>query len=205
MKGLIYINKKPHSAVCRFALGGDIEAILRWKKEMPDTKDPVVEDALEFAELAGKRWRSYQQLKRVISSLAQLKSRIRAHPSEEFVMMAVIKCDAPTCPPILGFCLFRRTWCNHLALDFLAVNQQGRAGLGPKVGGVGTFLVGFVCRLAADIGAAQICCETTQRSAQIYETWFMLKELRDVMQVPAQSAADFLSRLHAGWKQYGLK
>ncbi len=205
MKGLIYVGKVARPAICELSKDDDIQAILEWRTRTPASEDPRVLDALEFADFAGKRWRSYRRVGCSVSSPEELKTRISANSQEELAMMATVKCDDPKLSPILGFCLFRRTWCNHLALDFLAANQEGRAGLGPKIGAAGVLLAGFVCELAAEIGAAQIWCETTHGSAKTYEDWFGLKGLLDVMHLSAKTAAAFLKKLRADWKQNGLQ
>lgn len=81
---------------------------------------------------------------------------------------------------LLGFTLVRRTWCNHLAVDYLAAHPR-IASVEKDVNGVGLALLTTVATLAKKINAPTIWLETTAESRLFYQKVFDLPELKDLL------------------------
>lgn len=204
MQIVVRLDKVDQPAVCSFAHPADLREISKWQQLQAASQDADVLDAQEFAALAGKRWRSYLGMGRTISSLAELTAAKVERPDDEYVFMAVATAKLPTLPPVLGCCLFRRTWCNHIVLDLLTSHPDLVAGRFGEVSGVGIGLVAFAARLAVRLNSAVIWCETTRSSARRYAKWFNLPSVDDVLRVTRPDYQRFLDTARNRWKKSGL-
>jgi len=101
---------------------------------------------------------------------------------------------------VLGFCLFRRTWCNHLLIDLLATNPS-EAG---HVGRVGASLVYFVASVGDIIRAPFIWGEATEDSAPYYNWWFNTTTVDDLFRIDSAGYREFKSNYLKKWRESGL-
>lgn len=122
-------------------------------------------DALEFGKLAGKRWRYYLKRNEAALSLAELVKGIGKDSQAEIGFLVVAKATWSPRPKMLGVAWCRRTWCNHIVLDFLAAHPGT---LGRGYGGIGTALLYSVAEVAGKIGASLVWGEATSLSAPFY-------------------------------------
>ncbi len=105
--------------------------------------------------------------------------RVKAQRTGEFLGILVASADWFTDAELLGFCQFRRTWANNIALDFLAVNprllQSG------EISGVGTALLYRLATVAQKIKARAVWAETSSLSAGYYDKLFGKSPWRDLV------------------------
>jgi N-acetylglutamate synthase-like GNAT family acetyltransferase len=123
---------------------------------------------LEFARLAGKRWRYYLKKDESAISLDALQEKIQAQPKGEFGFMLVAKPTWKAASRSLGIAWCRRTWCNHIILDFLAVHPQTND---PSGGyrGIGSALMLALAKVADAIECPQVWGEATEASSSFYQ------------------------------------
>lgn len=89
---------------------------------------------------------------------------------------------------IAGVCLFRRTWCNNIFIDFLA-----RHPLNP-IKGAGSALLWYIARVASAINADAIWGETTQNSVEYYAQVFGKQDMRDLLYIRRDEYEAFWQR-----------
>ena len=197
MRCLIFVGKRTEEAFCSFADQTDLAEIAAWPSPSAEG-DQDVADAHEFAVIAGKRWYWYEKYGYALSSLEALHSRIAKSSRSEGVMFAVLK--VPGTSNVLGLALFRRTWYNHVSLDYLTANPKSIG----HVRGIGLALMSFVCSIALEIGSDGIWLETTPSSAERYKKWFPLAEVRDLLIIDKAQFDDFLRAQREAFEKAGL-
>ena len=187
-------------ANCKFADSRAVGTLGRWKHPRAGGKDSDfrAEDALKFCAFARKRWRSYSNLDRTATTLPELRARIAKDSRTEVAMMVLV--IAPGTSDPLGFCLFRRTWCNHIVLDLLATNPAAPIGTGR----IGVGILFWVASVAEAIGAGLLWGEATESSAEYYRQWFDLPTVDDVFQIQAPVYRAFRVKSLRRWAETGL-
>ncbi len=125
---------------------------------------------------------------------------IAAEPTTEVAMLAAIRLQRKKKARVLGFCLFRRTWCNHLILDLLAANPAEFT----EVGRVGVSLVYFIASIGELIGAPFLWGEATEGSASFYNQLFNTENADDLFRINTADYLGFRSRYLEKWKESGL-
>ena len=105
-----------------FACESDLAQLKSWRNLELCSDSPHARDAIEFARLASKWWRYYNRQNASVHSLKELKHRTTSEPSREVAFMVLARADWNRTAPILGLCCCRRTWCNHIVLEFAAVH-----------------------------------------------------------------------------------
>lgn len=198
MKVVLKVANENQLAECDFASADEIANLAHWPRRVRGRRDQDTTDALEFAQLARKRWRTYLEMERTARSLPELKERIAADKDAEVAMLAIIRIPGKKAS-VAGFCLFRRTWRNHLMLDLLASDPSGYA----RISRVGASLLYFVASVGESIGADFIWGEATQGSAPFYRHWFGVP-LNDWFRVRASVYRRFQSRYLDDWRKSGL-
>lgn len=94
-------------------------------------------------------------------------------------------------PVGLAYC--RRTWCHHLALDFLAVHPRALERSG-RVSGVGSGSVFGLVRLANALNIPRIWGEATVNSASFYESLLAVSSVQDLFIIEAAEMAAIVKR-----------
>lgn len=157
-------------ALMSFATDIDIRAVKRWRVSPKLSSQPVMRnraaDAVEFAQLAAKRWRHYRDTKTFATSLAHLKRLIASQAQGEYCFH--LKVTADWFEGILGAAMVRRTWCHHLMIDFLFVHPN-ICGQLVGVKAVGLQMLQSVCLLARELDCKRVWGEATLDSAPFYE------------------------------------
>lgn len=162
-------NDEPMNVSLDFGDNRDVMSATRWRvpRELED-EEPMqarAADAREYALLAAKRWKHYRDNKTAAFSLAQLQQMIANSPEGEFCFY--LKVSADWFPASLGGAMIRRTWCNHLMIDFLFVHPS-ISGKAVNVKGVGISLLQAVCMIAQLLGCLLVWGEATRDSATFY-------------------------------------
>ena len=164
------IVQTPHgerSLEISFGVPDDATALRSWKIPAGHPDPIAARDSVEFARLAGKRWRYYARHDDVAKSLADLIARTARAQREEIGFLLVGKPSWKPAPSILAMAWCRRTWCHHLVLDFLACHPSAfdkRLGYG----GVGSAMLVAQGFITAKLGVPLIWGEATAVSAGFY-------------------------------------
>jgi len=159
----------PHgqrAVLIEFGRPADADKLRSWRSGKDATSNAMA-DALEFGKLAGKRWRYYLKRNEAALSFDELKVGIGRVPQAEIGFLVVAKATWTPGPKMLGVAWCRRTWCNHIVLDFLAAHPS-TLGHGRGYAGIGTALLYYVAEIAGQIGAPLVWGEATALSAPFY-------------------------------------
>jgi hypothetical protein len=140
---------------------------------------PSVQDALEFAKLADKRWRYYRKSLPFATSMRQLQSLLARHPDAEISVVFIARGDWFSDSAVIGFAQCRRTYCHHLILEFLATHPRIIAKSGIKVTGIGAGLVCALAEVAGLLGMKAVWGEATRNSAPFYTKLFSGPQVTD--------------------------
>lgn len=154
----------------RIEIGGpkDDRAIWGWRTPSVHTRPELAADAIEFATLAGKRWRYYLRRGEAVTSIPSLQRRIADQPDGEFGFLLIARPTWRPAPSALGIAWCRRTWCHHIVLDFLAVHPKANDPAGGFRGLGGAMLMG-VAAVASAIDSPLVWGEATGTSSTFYQ------------------------------------
>ncbi len=163
----------------RFGTDRDTRSLTHWRfPKAPGISGPIP-DALEYARLAAKRWRHYRRASATITSLDELRDGIRQNPKSETAMIFVARPTWPSPTPILGFAYFRRSWCNHLIVDFLSAHPRVIDGNPERIRGIGTGILYQLVALAEMMNISCIWGEATGHSAPFYQRALGVEKILD--------------------------
>jgi hypothetical protein len=131
-----------------------------------------------------------RQKRRSASGIATLKRRIAADKDGEVAFLLIVRAvsDPARC---LGIALCRRTWANHLVLDFLATHPMCLKPGPGRITGIGKGLLFGICEIASRIGVSAMWGEATADSAPKYRKIFRLEEANDLFYVPSPNLLAF--------------
>jgi hypothetical protein len=179
-----------------FATLTDLKSVKNWRQQIDDAKDILTEDALEFASEACKRWMFYRSRRRTASSVKTIGRRISADKKEEVAFLLVAR-EESALGRCLGIALCRRTWANHVVLDFLATHPIYLRDGPDRVRGIGKGLLFAICEIGHSIGATALWGEATESSAPKYKAMFRLDESDDLFYVRASNLSAFRAAMAA--------
>src|SRR6266704_3361126 len=124
----VKVDGEWREAEISFASEREVKRLAYWRipEALPDDAVVVqkIYDAVEFARLACNRWRYYHRQRATVKSVDELERVIREHPRAEVAMVLIARPAWRSPIPTLGIAYLRRTWCNHLFLEFLATHPQ---------------------------------------------------------------------------------
>lgn len=98
--------------------------------------------------------------------------------------------------PTLGIAYLRRTWCNHVFLEFLALHPQVVVRRREQVGSVGSAMLHQIVALAEQIHAPCIWGEATEGSHEWYEERLAVEEVRDHFFIEDDVMQHYLNEMH---------
>jgi hypothetical protein len=181
----IKVRSSLQMASLRFASRHELGRYHRSLSSFARATATVIREAVEFTRLAAKRWRYYSRSEAAVESFDSFRREIRRNPKSEvaFIMVATIRQGRRDLPVGLAYC--RRTWCHHLALDFLALHPSA---LKPKeqVSGVGSGIVFGLVQLAQALKIPRIWGEATVNSAPFYERLLAVQPVQDLFIIEAR-------------------
>lgn len=122
-------------------------------------------DSLEYATLAGKRWRYLEEQGLVPASPAELRDSAEKQPTGEFGLALALRERTPA-GSILGVAFARRTWANNLMLEFLAASPHASNG----IKGVGRALMQALALIGLSLQCGELWGECTELSQGFYVT-----------------------------------
>lgn len=180
-------------ATLRFANQAELRRYHRSLSPFARESFTVIREAVEFTRLAAKRWRYYSRTDEAVESFADLERKLRRNPKCEvaFIMVATIRQANRDLPVGLAYC--RRTWCHHLALDFLALHPRA-LGRTRRVRGAGSGIVFGLVRLANTLKIPRIWGEATVNSASFYENLLAVHPVQDLFVIEAAEMAAIIKR-----------
>ncbi len=184
----IQFQGAPQEARLRFASRNELRSYHRSLASGSSERSTPIREAIEFTRLAAKRWRYYARAEEAAESLAGLRRGIRREPECEvaFILVAVLRQARRELALGLAYC--RRTWCHHLALDFLALHPRALAQPG-RMTGVGSGIVFGIVQLAQALQVARIWGEATRNSAPFYEKLLSVSPVEDLFIIEAPEMA----------------
>ena len=158
----------------------------KWRDDLGADPNPRRKDAVDFAHLATQRFKIESIIGQpYVRSIAEIGDYIARDSKCEIAGFALLKCDWFPYSEVIGICHFRRTWSNNIVLDYLASHPFA---MNPpkddryKVRGVGTTLLVFLCRVAAQHACGRIWGEATDNSCDFYKEMFKLDPVRNPVQ-----------------------
>jgi hypothetical protein len=163
----------------KFATNADLRLLRNWKSKASLRSNSHVQDALEYSRLASKRWRTYFKGKRIVTSVADLRNAMAQNPRAEIVFVLVAHAPWHPSSAILGFCFCRRTWANHIIIDFAAAHPNAIRAVGGQIRGVGAWMIYSLAHLARELGITLIWGEATENSAAFYQTVLNVSNVTD--------------------------
>lgn len=175
----VKIGAEPRPANLRFATKVELRRYHQSLSSFAAESSRTIREAVEFTRLAAKRWRYYSRIDEAAESFAGLCRQIRAETKGEiaFIMVATIRQGRRDLPVGLAYC--RRTWCHHLALDFLALHPRAFDATW-RVSGVGSGIVFGLVQLAKALNIRRIWGEATVNSAPFYEKLLAVSPVQDL-------------------------
>lgn len=170
-----------------------LEALLPdWSAALdPSSSGPQL-DAVEFIESVINKWALYEDKGRTVGSLEEMKRSVTHDREGEMLGVLTASADWYENGSVVGFCQFRRTWCNNVVFDFLGVHPSLLAMAPRAISGVGTALLYRLGLVAKNLNATVVWAETTDTSARFYARLFNLSPLADLLVIKAE---DFLRPL----------
>jgi len=188
----IKVKGSTMKARLRFASRNELRRYHRGLSSAPEPSK-IIREAIEFTRLAAKRWRYYSRTNEAAENFAGLQREIRRDAQCEvaFIMVATIRQGRQDLPVGLAYC--RRTWCHHLALDFLALHPRALDRTS-RVTGVGSGIVFGLVQLAKALDVPRIWGEATVNSASFYEKLLAVSPVQDLFIIEAPEMAAISER-----------
>ena len=168
--------------VVRFihAKRSDVRFLQNWKRAARSLANPNSRDSASLAALAFAKWSQCRRERRVGSSLREAMDLIRDNPHQEVAMLVLAKSQVRGAA-MAGVCHFRRTWCNNVMVDYVAVHPRYVRAEERRFKALGPCLLWYVAEFAADLEANTLWLEATQNSAPAYQRVFGLRTVRDLV------------------------
>ncbi|MCC7518804.1 MAG: hypothetical protein IT578_06425 [Verrucomicrobiae bacterium] len=196
------LNGKKKLAKASFALAADFAFARQWREAIGTDQNPYRTDTVDYAELAVKRYEASFNLGVYANSLTDFTDHIASNPNIEVGGFVVIRCDWFPGSEIIGFCHFRRSWCNKIILDYLGAHPfiiRPKEDAIIKVRGVGTALVYFVSQVLKKENCPVLWGEATSSSATFYSKIFKLEGVEDLIYAPRDNVIKFLEEREREW------
>ena len=179
MNFLVRADDRLRTVQAAFATENDLSLLKSWQRPELRSRNPHARDALEFSKLACKWWHYYHRQNATATSLPRLKTLITRHPGRESAFLVLARAKWHEEAPILGLCCCRRTWCNHIVLEFAAVHPLVLMDDTRNVRGVGTGMLYSLIRIADEIKSSTVWGEATENSAPFYEKVLGISKVGD--------------------------
>jgi hypothetical protein len=189
----IKVNGKPCAANLGFATRTELQRYHRSISPAQGESSRAIRDAVEFTRLAAKRWRYYSEAGEAAENIAGLRKALTRnnHCEVAFILIAKAQLGNHELPIGLAYC--RRTWCHHLALDFLALHPRTLERTS-RVNGAGSGIVFGLVQLANALNMTRIWGEATVNSAPFYEKLLEISPVEDLFIIEAVEMAAIIRR-----------
>ncbi len=179
----VIVNGEWREAAINFASEREVKRLCYWRisQSLPDDAISTrkIYDAAEFARLACNRWRYYHRQQLAVTSLAELERMIGENPSAELAMVLIARPTWRSQISTLGIAYLRRTWCNHIFLEFFTAHPQVIAQRQEQIKAVGDAMMHQILALSESLDVPCIWGEATELSHEWYEKHLTISEVRD--------------------------
>lgn len=202
----VNLNDNRMTATVKYAGKDDFGFLAKWKEKLGDDQNPYRVATVELAQLAVHRFNAHSGIQPYLSSTDDLADHISSEPNSEIAGFTLLKCDWFPDSEVIGICHFRRTWCNNIILDYLAVHPfiaRQPTDYSHGVKGAGTGLIYFLSRLAQKYSCNYIWGEATNLSCDFYKKILLLDEVKDLILAPKDKFINFADGLELGWQNKG--
>ena len=199
----VEVNKSRRVARVVFAGQHDFGFLAEWRKKLGDDENPIRTDAVDFAQLAIDRFSTHSAIQPYVRSIGDIGDHITNNPKCEVAGFVLLKCDWFPDSDVIAICHFRRTWCNNIILDYLAVHPfiaKPPQEYPLSVRGVGTALLYFLSRIAKQYSCGYIWGEATQISCGFYKKILLLDSVEDLILAPHNKFIEFADGLDLSWQ-----
>jgi hypothetical protein len=199
----VELNKDRKNAQVVFGGKDEFGFLSEWKRTLGDDQNPFRRDAVEFAELIEHRFAAHSSIQAYVRSVEDIGDHITNDPHSEVAAIVLLKCDWFPESSVIGISHFRRTWCNNMILDYLAVHPyiaRPPAEYGYIVRGAGSALLYFLSRAAQQYSCEYIWGEATQISCGFYQKILLLDSVKDLILASKEKYIKFADGLELGWQ-----
>lgn len=185
----VTLNGEQRRATVVFAELPDLAFINDWRDKLGADTDPKRRDAVDLAQIAIDIFLAHTRIQQIYVKSVE---EIAAHPIKpdkhvEVAGFVLLKCDWFPDSGVIGICHFRRSWCNSIILDYLAVHPfiaEPPDGYRHIVNGAGSALLWFVSDIARRYKCGQVWGEATYISCGYYKHMFDLDAVEDLILAP---------------------
>jgi hypothetical protein len=184
----VTLNDEQRRATVAFAELPDLTFINEWRDKLRADTETKRRDAVDLAQLAIDSFLAHTRIQQIyVNSVEEIASHIRADQHVELAGFVLLKCDWFPDSGVIGICHFRRSWCNSIILDYLAVHPfiaKPLDGYLHIVNGAGSALLWFVSDIARRYKCGRVWGEATHGSRSYYKYMFDLDAVEDLILAP---------------------
>lgn len=176
------VGPPPSQNIVKFlhAKARDTRSLQSWQRAAKGIANPSARDSADLAKAAFAKWIRCRRERRAANSLREAVDLVRNNPHEEVGMLVLAKSTLAGAA-MAGVCHFRRTWCNNVMVDFLAVHPREVRSEQSRFKGLGSCLLWYVAEFADELEAETLWLEATQNSAPAYQRIFGLEAVKDLV------------------------
>jgi hypothetical protein len=181
----VTLNGEQRRASVAFAELPDLAFIDQWKDKVGADTESKRRDAVDLAQLARDSFLAHSRIQQIyVNSVEEIATRIKEDEHVELAGLVLLKCDWFPDSGVIGICHFRRSWCNSIILDYLAVHPfiaKAPDGYPYIVNGAGSALLWFVSDIARRNKCGRLWGEATHGSRGYYKYMFDLDAVEDLI------------------------
>lgn len=181
----VTLNGERRQAKVVFAELPDLAFIDEWKDKLGADTDTKSRDAVDLAQLSRDSFLAHTRIQQIyVNSVEEIATRIKDDEHIELAGLVLLKCDWFPDSRVIGICHFRRSWCNSIVLDYLAVHPfiaKAPDGYPHNVSGAGSALLWFVSDIARRNKCGRLWGEATHGSRGYYKHMFDLDDVEDLI------------------------
>jgi hypothetical protein len=182
----VTLNGEQRRATVGFAELPDLTFINEWRDKLGADTDTRRRDAVDLAQIAIDIYLAHTRIQQIyVNSVEEIANHpIKADEHVEIAGFVLLKCDWFPDSKVIGICHFRRSWCNSLILDYLAVHPfiaNPPDGYPHIVNGAGSALLWFVSDIARRYKCGRLWGEATHGSRGYYKHMFELDAVEDLI------------------------
>lgn len=181
---IVKVSKNPQKVVVEFATMNDLLFVEKWRETLGVSPEPIQRDVVDLAQLARDRYIADSKVGQpYIAAAEDVHEHLAGDQQCEVGGFILLKCEWFPDSKTIGFCHFRRTWCNNIVLDYLGKHPRTLGHTEDpryKIGGIGPALLCYLSRIAVKYSCGRIWGEATQTSRTFYERQFALEKVKDL-------------------------
>lgn len=185
----VTLNGEQRRATIVFAELPDLTFINEWRDKLGADTDTKRRDAVDLAQIAIDSFVAHTRIQQIyVKSVEEIANHpVKGDEHVEVAGFVLLKCDWFPDSGVIGICHFRRSWCNSIILDYLAVHPfiaKPLDGYPHIVSGAGSALLWFVSDIARRYKCGRVWGEATHGSRSYYKHMFDLPDIEDLILAP---------------------